>query len=120
MADQTITPVEIPVNTITELATGDYETITAADDGYVTIPKDGKYILHMVDASGGAVVTIEKGTGWMHELGVEAGAAMTQVAVTAAGNNFAIIDGARFKNLSTGKVKITSTASVLIACIYIP
>jgi hypothetical protein len=118
MADQTITPQNCVANGQLEVAAADYEDLTAANDGVVVPPEDGKYLLHVIDAAGGAIVTVSHGDGFMSSQGDFVGAAQT-IAL----NNFYVIDSARFKNLSgtsVGKIRIKASAAVKVACIAIP
>lgn len=118
MADQTITPAELTLNAVTEIADGSYEDLTAANDGVCTIPDDGAYLFHFIDAAGGAVVTITHGDGILSAQGDVDSAAMTINL-----HNFAVIESSRIKWLAgtdKGKVRISTTADIKAACIKLP
>jgi hypothetical protein len=117
LADQTITPKLIAQDAVTELAAGDYEDLTAANDGVVTPPKDGKYLLHFIDAAGGATVTITGGDGPLGSQGDIKNAAVMTINL----HNFAVVESARVKQLSgsdIGKIRITTDQNIKAACVY--
>lgn len=118
MADQIITPSECTLNGFNELAAGDYEDLTAANAGICTLPADGSYLFHIIDAAGGALVTFTHGDGIESSQGDLVSAALTQNL-----HNFVVIESSRFKWLSgsdKGKVRITTSANVKVACIKMP
>jgi len=118
MADQTITPKDLALNAFSELAAGDYEDLTVANQGVVALPKDGRYVLHFIDAAGGAVVTITHGDGVMAGQGDLVSAALTQNL-----HNFLTLDSARFKwgtGDDKGLIRITTSANIKVACVKLP
>ena len=138
MADQTITPRAFTLpNQVIELAAGSYEDLTSSNDGIFAVPKDGKYLIHLIDASGGAVVTIQHGDGPLAgkgDLVSSAAAALggTAAVMTIALHNFAVIESARFKWLTQddgvisgdtgmlGMIRIATTANIKAAVIVLP
>lgn len=143
MADQTITVKQFTMPTqFLELAAGDYEDLTAANDGIFVVPKDGKFLIHAIDAAGGAVLTItgddttsgyttQAPLGPQGEIESSAAAALggTGAVMTINLNNFAVLESARFKWLQEddgviaantgmkGKIRIQTTANVKVAVI---
>jgi hypothetical protein len=141
MADQTITPVQLVIDTFKESAGTVWATLTAANAGVVVAPKDGKYLLEFIDDTGGAVVTITGSTnadkskeGLMGENGSLAsnatavlggtGAVMTNNDSTSVPIITSIaIDSSRFKQMSgsdLGKLRITTTAAIYARCVVLP
>ncbi|MCK9570367.1 hypothetical protein M0R72_15580 [Candidatus Pacearchaeota archaeon] len=118
MADQTITVQTCTLNGQKEVAAANYEDLTAANDGICVIPRDGKYLFHIIDAAGGAVVTFTHGDGFLSGQGD-----IDTAALTINLNNFVVVESARCKWLSgddKGMIRITTTAAVKIACIALP
>lgn len=138
MADQTITPQVLSLNTFKEIAANQWADLTAANAGVLTPPKDGTYLLEFVDAAGGAVVTIGTGVvsgkvaGAFDGFQAPRGALASNAAVAAGGTaavmtialtSAIVIDSARFKRMSgtdTGKIRITTTANIKARCIQFP
>jgi hypothetical protein len=119
MADQTITPVALGANAYTKIVAGDYESLTVANQGIITPPCDGKYLLFgKVTAAGGATVTITHGDGFLSGQGDSVSAAYAQ------NEEFCIpLESSRFKWLSgadIGKIRITVTDAVSLACYQVP
>jgi hypothetical protein len=127
MADQTITPATLDLNAFTEIAAGSYEDLTSSNDGIFTVPKDGKFLIHAIDAAGSAVVTVTAGDGFLSGQGHVDSAAMTINL-----HNFAVIESARFKWLTQddgvisgdtgmlGKIRIQTSANIKVAVIVLP
>lgn len=119
MADQTITPVSASNNAVNAVVAGDYEALTAANDGVLAPPKDGKYLLfYKVTAAGGAAITVTHGDGWKSNQGDLVSGALAQN-----DEGIIVIDSARFKWLSgadKGKIRITVTDTVSMAAFAIP
>ena len=118
MADQTAVAQQCSLNTFKEVLAAAYQTVTASNEGIFTVPKDGKYLLHIIDATGGAVVTIKHGDGIKGNQGDLVSSALTQNL-----NNFVVLESSRFKNLSgtdIGKIRITTTANISVGLIALP
>jgi hypothetical protein len=124
MADQTINSTLVPVNVITDF--GGWTAISAANDGILAPPKDGRYFLVFQDTAGGAGVTIRHGDG------VEG--AQGDIAITNMVQNelyFAGPESARVKRVwgsgtpytagsDKGKIRISASANVNVACVMMP
>lgn len=121
MADQTIVPQILKINEFKETAANTWADLTAANDGVLTVPKDGKFLLQFVDAAGGAVITITHGDGFTSSQGDLVSAAMTIIGTYVITN--IIIDSARFKWLSgtdKGKIRIETSANIKARCTQLP
>lgn len=124
MADQTISPAQIPLNSIT--AFGGWTTITSSNDGLLAPPKDGRYLLIFQDTTGGAGVTIRHGDGTAGLQG--------DIPITGMVQNqlyFANPESARVKRVwgsgtrcmfgpDKGKIRISASANVNVACVRLP
>ena len=119
MADQTITPVAPATNAFEEIAAADYAALTAANEGVFTPPKDGRYALHFkVTAAGGATITVEHGDGITSGQGDIVSAALAQN-----DERLLVLESARVKKLTgddKGKIRVTVTDAVSVACIQLP
>lgn len=91
----------------------------ATDGVLITCDKDDQkmlIIIENVDASNAETVTILKGDGLQ-------GVSNLAVSVPASSMRCVVVESGRFKNVSgtlKGKIKITGTADVKIACVVLP
>lgn len=119
MADQTIVAQTAVQNGQKEVAAAQYQALTSANDGVFAVPVDGKYALHVIDAAGGAIITVKAGTGALkYSQGDLVGAAQTIDL-----NNFYVLESARFKAMSgadVGKIRVKTSANVSAALIALP
>jgi hypothetical protein len=119
MADQTITPVVGVKNDDVEIAAANYAALTAANDGIMTVPKDGKYVLHFkVTDAGGATILVKAGGGILSSQGDMSTGALVQNK-----EGIIVLESARFKALSgddKGKIRIDVDGTVSMACIQVP
>ena len=120
MADQTITPKVMTLNTFSELATGDYEDLTSSNDGVCAVPADCKCLFHIIDATGGrTTVKFTHGDGVLSGQGdVDNAAVLTQNL-----NNFLMVESARCKwgaGSDKHSIRITTDYAVKVACIQLP
>lgn len=119
MADQTITATVAAQNgSIVETAGA---SLTAANPGVITIPKDRKVTLRAtVSAAGGAVITVKAGTdAYKSGQGDFATASLAQNVVHIIGP----LESARFKAVSgadIGKIRITVSDAVTVTALVTP
>lgn len=91
----------------------------ATDGALITCDKDDQKMLIYIenaDASNAETVTIKKGNGLQ-------GTADYAVSVAASGKRCVVIESGKFKNVSgdnKGKIVITGTADVKVACVVLP
>jgi hypothetical protein len=119
MADQTVVKQTVPNNGKIEVAAAAYKDLTAANNGIFLVPRDGKFLLHVIDAAGGAIITVKAGVDTI----LENQGDYVSAALTINLHNFFVLESARFKAMSgadKGYVRVTTSANVKAALIEIP